>query len=325
MNYTELRLKLIHFFRKYKKILFIVLSIWGIIVFVNHALKNNVKPLEPTTTYEPHSSVIDNNSSTPKRIQTAVERYIEEYVNCCNNEEYEKAFNLLSEECRLYGFDNDPTNFLKHVFLKFPNKRLYTIQNYSNMKLDGKKVFVYEVKYTADLLATGLTNAEYAYTSDKMAFYEDDDGNIKMSVGGFIYKTPIQSIVENDYLKIDVQDKIVRYTDETYTVKFTNRSNNIVVISDGAGNSELEIQLNQETRKAIDNPRIVLNPGQSITKELSFEKFADDGDISKSLIFGSIRVMEKYSGTQTTEKEIIQQEIENALAKLSMIVNIKEK
>ena len=107
--------------------------------------------------------------------------------------------------------------------------------------------------------------------------------------------------------------------------KFTNRSNNIVVISDGAGNSELEIQLKQETRKAIDNPRIVLNPGESLTEELKFEKFADDGDTSKSLVFGAIRVMEKYSGTQTTEKEIIEQEIENALAKLSMIVNIKEK
>ena len=48
MGYTDLRLKARRAFKKYKKIVFIVISIWGVIIFVNYLLKNN-KKLSPRT------------------------------------------------------------------------------------------------------------------------------------------------------------------------------------------------------------------------------------------------------------------------------------
>ena len=47
------------------------------------------------------------------------------------------------------------------------------------------------------------------------------------------------------------------------------------------------------------------------------------GNISQSIQFGTIRVMENYSGTEVDET-IIQNEITNALAKFSMNISVLE-
>ena len=324
MGMVDFRLKIRHAFRKYRRIIFVALSIWGIIIFVNYMLKNRKIELKPTTTYEPHISVMNDSSSTPKSMQEPIEKLIDSYIQACNEHDYQKAFNLLSDDCREYGFNNSSAKFLEHVLKKIPSKREYVIQNYSNMTLNSKKIYIYDIKYTDDILATGLTNSEYAYTSEKMTFYKDEEDNVKMSVGNYIYHTPIQSISENEYLKIDVIDKIVNYSVEEYEVKFTNRSEYTIVISDGFINSEVVLQLNKETRKTEEQIDIVLEPGASITQKFSFPKYVDDGDTSISLNFASIRVMEVYSGTEV-EEEIIQAEIDNAVAKFSMTVSVSEK
>ena len=92
MGYTDFRLKIRHFYRKNKKILIIILVVWGLIVLINNMLKNrNVVPA-PTTTYEPHVSIMNQNSSTPKTLQKPIEDLINQYVDYCNNQQFEKAF-----------------------------------------------------------------------------------------------------------------------------------------------------------------------------------------------------------------------------------------
>ena len=324
MRFTDLRLKIKHFFRKNKKIIIIVLSIWAIIVFINHMLKNREVEPEATTTYEPHVSVMSDSSSTPQTMQDPIEKMIEKYVECCNEQNYEEAFNLLSEACREYQFNNSPIQFIEYAHTKIPAPREYSIQSYSNMTIGSKKIYIYEVKYTEDLLATGLTETDYYYTSDKMAFYRDEDGNIKMSVGSYIYQTPVQSISENEYLKIDIIDKVVNYATEQYKVKLTNRSEHTVVIANGYEESEIVLRLNQEVRNRYEQEDIVLRPGESITENFTFQKYADDGDNSLSINFNSIRVMENYSGTENVPEEIIQAEINNAVAKFSMTISVTE-
>lgn len=323
MRFTELRLKIRHFFRKYKKLLLIILLIWATIFVINYLLKNRTVDLTPSTTYEPHVSIMDESSSTPVSLQEPIEKMIEEYVEICNDGNYQKAFDMLSDECKKFEFDNDVTKFMQHVLVKMPVPKEYSIQNYSNVSVPLGNLYIYEIKYMDDILATGLTNAEYRYTSEKISFYIDEENNIKMSVGSYIYHKDIQSISENEYLKIDIIDKKVSYNDETYEIKFTNRSDYTIVISDGYGENEVDLQLSQELRKREDTSDIVLMPGESLTLDISFPKFVDDGDTSQSIQFGTIRVMENYSGTEVDET-IIQNEITNALAKFSMNISVLE-
>lgn len=319
MNYTDLRLKVRRWFRKYSKLILVLFLGWFTIFIINYYMGHQkVKPT-PETTYEMHTSVINDKSTVPVSMQDSIQDMIDEYIGYCNDGDFQKAFNMLSEDCKNYEYDNNVRNFMKHVYTKIPTPRHYAIQNYSNTEYDGKNLYIYEIKYTDDLLATGLTNTTYAFTSEKMVFYNEDN-EVKMNVGDYVYHTDVKKISENEYLKIDVIDKTVNYSSETYQVKFTNRSRYTIVIADGVESDEINLVLPNETRQRGSTYDIVLDPRESQTYTFEFPKFIDDGDKSNSLLFSSIRVMEQYSGTEEISKEVIQSEIDNAISKFSMTV-----
>lgn len=323
MNFTEFRLKFRRFFRKYRRILLAVFIVWAMIFFINKIVGNLNNDYIAEQTYEPHIAVINNSRKVSSSMQRNIEEMIEEYMNYCNNSEFDKAFEMLSKDCREYEFNNDIETYMSYLYTKMPTPKVYAIQNYSSTEYNGKEMYIYEIKYTDDLLATGLTNSTYNYTQENITFFKGDDG-IEMNVGNYMYHTDIKNISENEYLKIDVVDKVVNYSIETYKVKFTNRSNYTIVIADGQEDDEVLLRLNNETRKRSEVNDIVLKPGASDTVKFTFKKFVDDGDNSNFILFSSIRVMEQYSGTENVEEAVIQSEIDNAIAKFSMEVSVQE-
>ena len=318
-NITDFRLKLRHWFRKHGKIVFIVLVAFGIIFVINRYLMYTDDIKVPKTTYDPSVSIMKDGSSAPSKVQKTAETMIEEYVGYCNEGNYQKAFNMLSDDCQNYGFDNDIEKFASHVLKKMLTPKTYSIQNYSNYK----NYYIYEVKYIDDILATGLTNQTYNYSTEKITFTKNKDGSYNMLVGNFINYDKINNISENDYLKVDVIDRIVDYSVEIYKVKFTNRTDSTVVVSDKIEKDEIMLKLPQEYRSLINvNDTVILEPGESKIIDLEFTKFFDDGDTSQSLIFSSIRVIENYKGEAGTEEEQ-KSEIDNAIAKFSVEIPVK--
>lgn len=324
MNFTELRLKIRHFIRRNRKFIYILIIVWLSVFILDKIMANMKVDYTPETTYEAHSSVMDSASSTPKNLQQPIEDLIKEYVGYCNEGNYQKAFNMLSEDCKNYSYNNDVEEFMAHVLTKMPTRKKYFIQDYSNTTYNNKKFYIYEVRYTDDLLASGLTNSTYGFTSEKFTFYRDSDNTIKMSTGDYIYHTDIKSISENEYLKIDILDKIVKYEVEEYNVKFTNRSNYTVVVADNMEADEVLLTLPNETRTRTTLTSIVLQPYSSMDVTFRFPKFVDDGDMSQSIVCSAIRVMEKYTNPDYADEATIQSEIDNAISKFSMQVMVTE-
>ena len=321
MNFGDLRVKLRHFLKKNGKLLTIIFLIWLAIFLLNYILKHSPEKYEPKTTYTKHTSVINPESSVSKDVSTSIEDLIKEYVDCCNDGNYQKAFDMLSDDCKEYAFDNSVYKFMNHVLIKMPMPRRYAIQDYSNITLGGNNIYIYEVKFTEDILATGLTGSEYLYTTDKFTFYYDDKG-LEMNVGDYIFHEKPKRISENEYLKIDVTDRYVNYSIETYTVRLTNKSDYTVIVSDGAEVDEVILRLPNEYRTRSEVDPIVLKPGEDATISMTFKKFVDDGDNPNALTFSLVRVMEKYSGVEDVDKDVVQSEIDNAISKFSMTVNL---
>ena len=318
-NFTDFRLKIRHWFRTYGKIVFIVATAFAIVFILNRYLMYHDDIKVPETTYNPTVSVMKDSSSAPSKVQDTAEQMIEEYVGYCNEGNYQKAFNMLSEDCRKYGFKDDVELFAKHVLTKMMTPKKYSIQNYSNYK----KYYIYEVKYLDDILATGLTNQDYSFSTEKITFTKNKDGSYDMLVGNFINYSKINNISENEYIKIDVIDRIIDYSIETYKVKFTNRTDSTVVVADNLGGNEVKLVLPQEYRNLNNSyDTIILAPGESKTYDLVFQKFFDDGDDSQALSFSAIRVIENYKGEAGTEEEQ-QNERDNAIAKFSVEIPVK--
>ena len=314
----ELRLKIRHWFKKYGKILFFAVVVWSVIFIVNRFLTDYTIEPVPNTTYTPSVSIIDSTEQVSPKIQTTAEKMIEEYVNACNQGKYQKAFAMLSEECQKYAFDNDVEYFARHVLEKMPEPKQYSIQNYSNYD----KYYIYEIRYFDDILATGLTNSEYTYTTEKITLTKNSEGGYDMATGNYIAYEEINNVAENEYLKIDIRNKLVKYSTEQYEVKFTNRTEDIIVIADNLQDSEVSLVLTGEYRSMENaDTDIILEPGESKIISIGFMKFVDDNDFSQSILFGNIRVLEEYSGPEAT-KEIRQAEVDKAVDKFSMSIPV---
>ena len=307
---ADFKLKTNRFFKKYGKIIAIVAFIWLFIIMVNKFLGDNEVNTKPTTTYEPHVSVLNENSNAPKKVQNSIEEFIEQYVEYCNNGEYENAYNMISDDCKNDNF-NTLYQFESYVSNKFTNKKIYSIQNYSNF--NGK--YIYSIKLYDDILATGLTNSSYKYHEEKVTASYDEDKNIVFSVGNFIEKKDIKSVQENDYLKVDVKSKRVRYEFEIYEVKLTNRSEKTIVIENGYVDDEVLLDIGADLRTELDRKDIILQPNVSKTVNIIFNKFFDDGRDAKYLIFNSIRVVENYIENNSNE--------ENSIYKFSMQLGLE--
>lgn len=312
MNFLDLRLKVRNFFKKYKKILIIIIIVWAIIIAINYFLKQLNENQKPTTTYEPNKAVMDD-SEVPKALQEPINNLIGEFVGYCNDKNYETAYSMIDVDCKEISY---PTidSFKAYVDNIYTTKKIYNIQNFSNVDNN----YIYNVRILDDIIATGTNGNGYLYYEEKFVLKDTDQG-LKLSIGGFIEKKDLNISTEDEYLKIEIPYKIVEYDTETYVVKITNRTQNPIVLLDDSISNEIELSLGTQKRNmqnSSDN-LIMVNARESKTVKLYFTKFVDDGNIPEKLIFNAVRVLQSYSGNE-------QNTVDNAIDKYSLNIDLPE-
>ncbi len=316
MNFIDTRLKIRRFIKKNrKKVIFVVITV-AIIIAINYILKNMPEEEIPKTTYEPNVAVMDE-SEVPKKWHSEIENRIKTFVDYCNNKEYQKAYDMISDECKdaIYPVIGD---FKEYVDKRFQVKRIYSIQNFSNIS----KQYIYDVNFMSDFMATGSTGTNYGYVQEKFVFTEDDN-SLKFAIGGFVRTNILDAFVEDENLKIVTKKKNVYYDHETYTVDITNKTDYPIVLGDGTGEDEIAISVNEQLREEtnINAVNVVLQPNESRTFTFVFEKYCDDGYAPQAMYFTDVRVLKSYSGTEETR----QQELDNAVRRYSLILNFNVK
>ncbi len=298
--FLKWRLKIRNFFKKYKRVIFIVLIVWLVIIAINFFLGRRSETPVLNTTYNPHEVVLTSDTEVPEKLQTPIEDTIDDYINKCNNKDYSGAFELLTTDCKTHVFGDSLDNFTTYASSVFPNKKRYSIQNYSNFG----QAYIYNVKLIDDIIATGLTNQSYAYYEEKFAVKEED-GKIKLNVNDYMGFNDLKKVAEDDYLKIRVENKEEFYSFEIYSVKITNKTEKKIVLYDGIVGNELSLISGQDERNPINvKDTITLEPGETRTFEITFNKYYDESTKASEIAFNKIRIMtEQYTGTEETEEE----------------------
>ena len=298
--FLKWRLKIRNFFKKYKRVIFIVLIVWLVIIAINFFLGRRSETPVLNTTYNPHEVVLTSDTEVPEKLQTPIEDTIDDYINKCNNKDYSGAFELLTTDCKTHVFGDSLDNFTTYASSVFPNKKRYSIQNYSNFG----QAYIYNVKLIDDIIATGLTNQSYAYYEEKFAVKEED-GKIKLNVNDYMGFNDLKKVAEDDYLKIRVENKEEFYSFEIYSVKITNKTDKKIVLYDGIVGNELSLISGQDERNPINvKDTITLEPRETRTFEITFNKYYDESTKASEIAFNKIRIMtEQYTGTEETEEE----------------------
>ena len=125
MNFTDLRLRVGRFIKNNRKILLIVILVWIMLFMINNWIKNRPTSTVPETSYEAHTSVMSSTSTVPSSLQVEYEDLIAQYVEYCNEGEFNLAY--------IYLFGNTTKNS------KFTTNLDETIENDQTYKIHLKK------------------------------------------------------------------------------------------------------------------------------------------------------------------------------------------
>lgn len=317
MNYwLDIRLKIRRFFRKHKKKIIIILIVWVIVIAINYYLKNRTKVIIPQTTYEPHSPVMDTTDKVPEAYKEPISNLIHNFVEYCNNKDYESAYNLLSEQYKA-RYCNNIDSFKIYVDNAFATKKIYNIQNFSNIN----STYIYRVRLLEDILASGTTN-EYVYTEDKYVIKEEN-GILKLSLNGYCGQEELNINVEDDNMQVKIIKKDIQYDKTAYTVQIKNKTQNFIVLADSTTYDEIQLKLPNELRTAkyMTDSNLVILPNETITREMTFDEYFDDNQEPTNLILNSIRILPEYTG----DEEKAEAENENAIKLYSLSIDLMPK
>lgn len=317
--WIDKKAKIIDFFKKHKKKILLIVIIWAVVFAVNMVLGQLNKTELPKTSYQKHSPTISG-SDVPKRLQDPIEEEISKYMDFCKNKQYEEAFAMITQECKEYKFSNNIERFKTYVNYIFHDNDIYTIQNYSN----NNDIYIYKVTIGEDILATGMNGKNSdEYYEEKIAIKKEDNKDLSLSVGGYIGKTKMEYVGEDEYMKIWIEEKTVTYENEIYTVKIKNKTDQNIILANSSEANEILLVLGADERAIVTDRyepnNIVLRAGNTRTFEMKFNKYFDEGREADKIVFNKIRVLPRYTGNIDKWEE----ELAGASKLYSISLNLK--
>lgn len=314
------RLKIIDFVKKHKNKIFIAIVALILIISINIYLGKLRESAPPTVSYEPHNPIISGDKVKSKKDQTSIEDSIKQYMDLCNSKDYESAYNLISEDCRKEKFNDNLDEFKKYIDYIFDGNKIYSIQDYANKN----NVYIYKVTISEDIMATGMNNEDSDKKYEEKIVLEKENGNMKLSVGGFVASKDVEYISEDEYMRITVKKVITYYDKVVYQVKIKNKTNYAILLSKRNEKECIGISLDgelieEEVEDYNSNERCVYG-GSEYTMNLTFNKYFDEDVNKTSITFNKIRILEEYTGVE----EKWEDEINNKLIKqYSATISVK--
>lgn len=301
MNFnSKISLWITKFFRKYGRLIIIVIVVWVIIVMINSYLKRNKKQESNlSNAYNPDRAIIDDESvGVSNRYRQSVKEAIDTYFKNCNSENYSQAYDMLSDDCKSFLYDNELENFIAYAKSFYTGDKKYYLQNYSNIS----NKYIYELNIIDDIEKTGGTGG-YTEKKEKIVVIKNND-TYKISNQGYIGNTKFENISsEAEELRVDVISKDISYIKEAYNLKIKNKTDKYILIADGGYTDEVTLNLGDQKRNATNtaNATFLIGPNETKNVTFIFNKFADDGKNPTEINFNDVRIYEKYNTKLTKD------------------------
>lgn len=256
----------------------------GNITSLEETINNNFNSITMGLT----DSVLSGDELT--RTQITMAEVIEQFVEYCNTNNIEEAYNMISEECKeevyttLESFTN---NYYNTVFNGIAKK--VTVENWSRN--------IYKVDYTDDFLATGVYS-ESSTIQDYISVIENEDEEYRLNINGYISREEINKTAENDYISVTVLKSDTYMDYQTFTFRITNKTSYTILLDDNnyADSMYIEdangIQYNAYSQE-LTEPELTFTKGE--TKEITvkyYNRYGTEKDITK---IGFLRITPNFT------------------------------
>lgn len=292
--------KLIRYFNQNRtKILLIVFIIVFLIIFVrvlNNIIKRNLQ--------EENNNIlniqVNKDTSIPDEViisgeeiseEKAVEdkKIIEGFVQACNNKDYSKAYNMLTDDCKNIVFNGTMDSFVRNYCdLIFKTSKTYKLEGWLN-KTDG---MTYKMTYLEDnILATGGISDGLNYT-DYITITKENGEN-KLSIYSFINSYNTEKIESKNNIEVKVNRKDVYMDYVVYAFDITNNSENAILLSDNSDNKQICLVDEHNSEyisylNEIPQFNLVINKGEQKQFAIRFAKGYSSSTNSRYIKFKNI-------------------------------------
>lgn len=255
----------------------------------NYIIENDTSTEYNSIKLEHDESVLTGEKISDQQGNTL--KTIEQFVEFCNNNETEKAYNLLSDECKEQMYPTIDVFYNAYYKDIFTSKKVVTVENWINN--------IYKVKYNDDSLSTGIYS-ENNIIQDYITLVIDNEGKYKLNINSYIGRNILDSYAEYNNISVQIKqiDSYMDYQEYTYVI--TNKSENTILLDDGTNiNSLYIIDDNNITYSAytheISEANLKLAQGE--TKKIKikyYSKFSSEKEIVKAVFSRILLNYEKY-------------------------------
>lgn len=270
---------------------FILIRVANEIVKAQNSSKTNnnenINQSKVTDLQKPTQSIISGQSITETVTKDNTE-IIKNLVDYCNNNQTQKAYELLSDDCK-EEFNNNINTFINDYYNKiFATKKTYSLE----LWLSESGSYTYKITYYEDnLLATGGVTINNNF-EDYITII-NQNGERKLNINGFIKKQEINKLQTANNIQITIKSKKVYRSYETYKVAIKNNNTNTISISDGENSEDICLLDKNDTKYVaflheISNYNLILNSNRETELDIAFNKIYSPYRVIEKMQFSNI-------------------------------------
>lgn len=305
--------RLISFYNKNRKMIFIVIFVIIVIFALLRTLNNFYLKQNKTLKQADISSNISNvtsgvrnqdfDLSGTKKDKDAIEldqKVLEEFIKNCNEKNITQAYGMLTDECKENLFKTEEifiNNYYKNVFNN--SKKNYTIENWN-----GK---TYKIKFSEDILSSG--NIDKNSSVIDYITVKKVDGESKLNINNFIKRVKFKKQIKQNGITMQINYKDVYMDYEIYNFTFENDTNVTVLLDSLDKTDSVYIEDKNGAKYNFNNYEItkdslLLQKKSSNTINIKFNNpYRTDKEIQK-IVFSNIIINYSSQSNQTMKLEL---------------------
>lgn len=284
--------------RNRKSILRFIIIVAFIIIFIQilnyFAKKENIKNNDlqeknetkvnissGKTNVEDNKSSITGESISKDKL-TTVSEVINKFVEYCNNGNNEKAYELLTTNCKekLYPtIDIFENNYCNKTFSK---EMVCEITNWVGD--------IYKIKLKEDPIATGVITEEYI---EDYFTLQKENGQYKLNISNYIGRKEINKKVEEKDISITIESKDIFTDYEEYNIVVKNNSNNTIKMDSLDSTKTIYLQDNAGVKyysysHELLEENIIIKSKYTKRFSIKFAKVYSSGRNAQKIVFSNV-------------------------------------
>ncbi|MCL2341510.1 MAG: hypothetical protein FWC53_00080 [Firmicutes bacterium] len=213
---------------------------------------------------------------------------IDAFVNNCNSQKIEEAYNMLTDECKQMNYptlESFTNNYYKVIFT---STKMCDIQSW----IANGSSYTYQLTFIDDIMSTGKADSTNEI-NDYITIVKTDGGEAKLNINGYVGRKNINKSYTGSGLNIKIESKDVFMDYEIYNLEIKNTSDKTILLSDKKSDNMVYLEDANSNKYGarmyqVDDILLKFDSGFSRKLNLTFDIVYGTGRVMKSMNFSNI-------------------------------------